>query len=71
MRSIVLFFLFLGTIFISVGYVKTNMMCPPPLIHYKYIPQTFTQEQHDIKPVSNIFSKMFNSLEPSNRNIGF
>lgn len=71
MRSIVLFLLFLGTIFISVGYVKTNMMCPPPLVKYKYIPSTFEQEQNNLEPVSKIFSKMFTELEPSNINIGF
>jgi hypothetical protein len=71
MRSIVLFLLFLGTIFISVGYVKTNMKCPPPLVKYKYLPMSFEQEQNNIEPVSKIFSKMFTSLEPSKRNIGF
>ena len=46
MRSIVLFFTFIGVILITIGYVKTNMKCPPPLVKFKYIPKTFDEEQN-------------------------
>ena len=46
MRSIILFFTFIGVILITVGYVKTNMQCPPPLVKFKYIPKTFDEEQN-------------------------
>ena len=55
MRSIVLFFTFIGVILITIGYVKTNMKCPPPLVKFKYIPKTFSEEQSNPLPVTNFF----------------
>ena len=55
MRSIVLFFTFLGVIFITIGYVKSNMKCPPPIVKFQYVPYSFKQEQYNEKPVSATF----------------
>ena len=64
MRSIVLFFTFIGVIFITIGYVKTNMKCPPPVVQFKYIPKTFEEEQNTSFPITNIFGKMFKEDSP-------
>jgi hypothetical protein len=64
MRSIVLFFTFIGVILITIGYVKTNMKCPPPLVKFKYIPKTFSEEQSNQLPVTNFFGKMFVTDSP-------
>lgn len=64
MRSIVLFFTFIGVIFITIGYVKTNMKCPPPLVKFKYIPKTFEEEQNSSSSVTNVFGKMFSEDSP-------
>ena len=64
MRSIVLFFTFIGVILITIGYVKTNMKCPPPLVKFKYIPKTFSEEQSNPLPVTNFFGKMFVTDSP-------
>jgi len=64
MRSIVLFFVFLGVIFITMGYVKSNMKCPPPIVKYQYVPQSFKEEQYNQKPVSATFGTMFNKDSP-------
>ena len=49
MRVLVLFLMFLGTIFITIGYMKTHMKCPPPLIKFKYIPKTFEEEHNKME----------------------
>ena len=36
MKSIILLFLIVGIIFISVGYVRDNIKCPPPVVEYRY-----------------------------------
>jgi hypothetical protein len=64
MRSIILFFTFIGVILITVGYVKTNMECPPPLVKFKYIPKTFDEEQNNPVPITNLFGKMFDKDSP-------
>jgi hypothetical protein len=64
MRSIVLFFTFIGVILITVGYVKTNMKCPPPLVQFKYLPKTFDEEQNRPLPITNVFGKMFSADTP-------
>ena len=46
------------------GYVKSNMKCPPPIIKYQYVPQSFKQEQYNMKQVSATFGSMFNKDSP-------
>jgi|SaaInlV_165m_DNA_2_1040747.scaffolds.fasta_scaffold132562_1 hypothetical protein len=64
MRSIILFFTFIGVILITVGYVKTNMKCPPPLVKFKYISKTFDEEQNNPLPITNLVGKMFSEDSP-------
>lgn len=64
MRSIILFFTFIGVIFITIGYVKVNMKCPPPLVKFKYLPKTFNEEQNNPVPITNIYGNMFEKDTP-------
>ncbi len=69
MRVLVLFLMFLGTIFITIGYMKTHMKCPPPLIKFKYIPKTFEEEQTDSVPIKSIYGKLFSESSPWEKNV--
>jgi hypothetical protein len=54
MKAVVLILALIGIILISVGYVKSNLQCPPPKIEYRYIPKTFDDEQDVHTPVLSI-----------------
>ena len=50
-----------GIILLSVGYVKSNLQCPPPRIEYRYISKTFDDEQNVNTPILSVsgMNKMF------------
>lgn len=54
MKAIVLILALIGIILISVGYVKSNLQCPPPKIEYRYISKTFDDEQNVHTPVLSV-----------------
>jgi len=54
MKAVVLILALVGIILLSVGYVKSNLQCPPPKIEYRYIPKTFEDEQNVHTPVLSI-----------------
>jgi hypothetical protein len=60
MRSIVILFLLIGICLVVVGYVQSNQQCPPPVVEFKYVPQSFEQEQNLPTPLLSIFGTMFN-----------
>ena len=64
MKSIIILLIMMGVIFITVGYIKTNQMCPPPIVQYRYYPRSFEEEQTNPIPVSAIFGKMFKERSP-------
>ena len=41
----------IGIILLSVGYVKSNLQCPPPKIEYRYISKSFEDEQDVQQPI--------------------
>ena len=51
MKSIVLILALVGIILLAVGYVKSNLQCPPAKIEYRYIDKTFEDEQDAQMPV--------------------
>jgi hypothetical protein len=59
MKSFVFLLLFIGVILVVSGYIKSDQQCPPSTVEYRYVPQTFEQEQDLDKPVLSIFGKMF------------
>lgn len=62
MKSIVLILAMVGIILLSVGYVKSNLQCPPPKIEYRYISKTFEDEQDVQTPIMSL-SGMYSMFE--------
>lgn len=69
MKSIILFFLFLGII--SIIYGNNYNFCPPPRVEYRYIPRTFEQEQLDRTPILATYGKLFTNASPWEESIGY
>ena len=66
MKSIVLILALVGIILLAVGYVKSNLQCPPSKIEYRYIDKTFEDEQDVQMPIlatSGMYS-MFENDSP-------
>jgi hypothetical protein len=51
MKSIILVLAIIGIVLVAVGYVKSNLQCPPPRIEYRYIPKSFEDEQNVHTPI--------------------
>ena len=66
MKSIILVLLMIGIIMIGVGYVKSNMQCPPSRIEYRYVPKSFNEEQQVHTPIMEMsgMSAMFGAEDP-------
>ena len=64
MKSLIILLIMVGIIFIAVGYIKDNQMCPPPLIEYRYLPKTFKQDMNEPVPVSVLYGQMFQDTSP-------
>lgn len=54
MKSIVLVLAMIGIILIAVGYVKSNLQCPPPKIEYRYIEKSFEDSQNINTPLLSV-----------------
>ena len=59
MRALILILFFLATIFITLGYMNSQMKCPPPKIQYRFIPQNIYDTQFEEQHISNIFTNLF------------
>lgn len=59
MQSLVILILVTGICMVVIGYNKSNQICPPNRVEFRYIPRTFEQEQEAPVPVLSIFGKMF------------
>jgi hypothetical protein len=66
MKSIVLILAMIGIILIAVGYVKSNLQCPPPKIEYRYISKSFEDEQDVHMPILSMsgMNSMFEDDSP-------
>ena len=62
MKSLVLFFLFIGLIMIIMGQNKNQN--PLPFVEYRYIPKSFTDEQYERLPIMSTFGKLFTHHDP-------
>jgi hypothetical protein len=69
MKSIIVFFIFLGAMFILMG--QNNIEKCLPKIEYRYIPQTFEQEQLDRVPILATYGKLFTHTDPFQESIGY
>lgn len=54
MKSIILVLALIGIILIAVGYVKSNLQCPPPKIEYRYIEKSFEDSQDANIPILSV-----------------
>ena len=60
MKSIIIIIFIIGLIFLVSGYIKTNFKCPGPKIEYRYVPQTFYNEQTSKTDLKKLYGNMFN-----------
>jgi len=67
-RTISLILLFIGVIFITIGYTTQTFTCPPAQIEYRYIPRRIYEEQIYDQDVSQKFDKMFSDSDINIRN---
>ena len=61
MKSLIVFFILLGIIFIITG--ENENLCLPNKIEYRYIPRAFEQEQMDRVPILGTFGKLFTHVD--------
>jgi len=66
MKSIILLLAIAGLVMLGVGYVKSNLQCPPNRVEYRYVEKTFNQEQNNITPLMSIsgMNSMFEDDSP-------
>lgn len=64
LKAFVILGLFVGIILIVIGYINQLRKTPPPVVEYRYIPRTFSEEQDDPARVSQIFNTMFSEPDP-------
>ena len=63
-RGIIFLLLFFGLLFVSVGVIRDNNICPSEKIVYRYIPRSFEESQNEPVYVSDIFKTMFSQSSP-------
>jgi hypothetical protein len=65
-RSIILLLAIVGLVMLGVGYVKSNLQCPPNIVEYRYVEKTFNQEQNTPTPIMSIsgMNSMFEDDSP-------
>jgi len=64
MKSIIVLLLFVGVIFLVIGYINQIKQCPPAKVEYRYIPRSFEDEQNDPVKPSHLFRNMFENPSP-------
>ena len=66
MKTLILLLALAGIRFVAVGYTKSNLHCPPPVIEYRYVTKSFDDEQNNRQPIMSVggISSMFNEDSP-------
>lgn len=66
MKSIILLLAIIGIILLAVGYVKSNLQCPPAKIEYRYIDKSFEDSQDIQTPIFSVsgMNSMFEDDTP-------
>jgi hypothetical protein len=59
-------FLIIGVILITIGFSRMYFTKDNSKIIYRYIPRTFSEDQNNPVPLSDLFGGMFEQIEPSN-----
>ena len=60
MKLLILIIFIMACIFITIGYNKSNLKCPPTKIEYRYIPKSLYQIQFEEQNINELFDTMFN-----------
>ena len=63
LKTISFLLLFIGIIFITMGYSKQQGDIPPK-VEYRYVPRTFEEENASSPPLLSVFGSMFNNRSP-------
>lgn len=58
-RFIAVSLLFFGIVFITIGYTKMTLKCPPPRVEYRFIPKNVYEDQIYNNEASVTFQNMF------------
>jgi hypothetical protein len=69
MKSLIIFVFLMGIIFII--YDQQEKHCAPPRIEYRYLPQTFNQEQYQQMPIMATYGDLFYKPTPFEESIGY
>ena len=66
MKSIILLLAVIGIILLAIGYVKSNLQCPPAKIEYRYIDKSFEDAQDIQTPIFSVsgMNSMFEDDAP-------
>ena len=67
-KSILLILLFIGIIFLSIGYSKQQYSNIPKIVEYKYIPENFN---YNNIPIMDIYGGMFQDRDPLSKKSGY
>ena len=59
-------FLIIGVILITIGFSRMYFTKDNSKVIYRYIPRTFTEDQTNPVPLSDLYGGMFQNIEPSN-----
>jgi hypothetical protein len=63
LKTISFLLLFIGIIFITMGYSKQQGEIPPK-VEYRYVPRTFEEENASSPPLLSVFGNMFSDRGP-------
>ena len=63
LKTISFLLLFVGIIFITMGYSKQQGEIPPK-VEYRYVPRTFEEENASSPPLLSVFGNMFSDRGP-------
>ena len=59
-------FLILGIILITIGISRMYFTKDNSKVIYRYIPRTFNEEQNNPVPLSDLYGRMFQEIQPDN-----
>ena len=69
MKFLILTLLFVGFVFIVVGYINSHQKCSKPMIEYRYVPRSPAEDAEEPVSVTSIFANMFHEPSPWLRNL--
>ena len=64
MKSIALLIMFIGLMFLVLGYMNQITEVKKPTIEYRYIPRTFQEEQNEPPILTDLYRGMFDGQQP-------